>query len=660
MSSLICGNVEQLPTWNRHKISPTYISTNLITPLQLPFRDTVARSRIIAEGTSRRFPRFEWGSFQTDYGGIGKLPMLGKIRQQNHRELPLPRSHRHYLSSCGKMIHGVVQPSKITSLLRSKLRQNDEFILSPNLCINIALMKEDNHFYQEPCYSSHSSKNDMFPRSRAEHAIPPLPNELRQSTPLCDTTRQGLAGVVHRRYKVSSYANDFRTPSPSSKNEKTQKQTPETKMTCPLNQPKGHDHKVTGLWPCWPAGNNYIICDVTGQIVEKRDVVSLDDKRDYTKYKMSQQYPPHEKPAAEPYKPVSDYRSFASSDYVPVAVDIYGCGPGCVGTGNPDREIPAGVHLHRKRYSKINNPGRKSAWDHLPVNPITPPWAYHPTNAARETVSNSEVSQPGNDVTSYPHQRHQCRINKYRGNEGEIDVSMRNRWVENKKMVRLAERTTPHLASCKEQSGLPALQESKSNTSALDDIEIEDIEEDDTENDVSQVDINDKRSDISPKSSYSHRPPFATTAHHRSIAENTQQKLPQKPPSPPLLCSREMGTLSCLLQSISAAEKDQKRIEERKTISNITPMPANTTMPCPTTDPTSSFYQPAIKPPPSPLWNNLQYTGDRVPHRLGVRFKTVASKRYHMVHPETIPDLRDFRSPQRRSKFLGYHTSVFR
>uniref|UniRef100_H2YZF7 Uncharacterized protein n=1 Tax=Ciona savignyi TaxID=51511 RepID=H2YZF7_CIOSA len=272
MSSLVCGNVEPLPSWNLHKISPTYLSTHLVTPLQIPFRDTVPRSRIIAEGTSRRFPRLEWGCFQSDYGGIGKLPLLGKARQQNCRELPVSRSHRHYLSSCSKMLHGVVQPSKITSLLKSKLRQNDEFILSPNLCVNIALMKEDNHFYQEPCYSSHKSINAMFPRSRAEHTMAPLPGELRQTTPLCDTTRQGLAGVVHRRYKVTSYANEFQAPNPPStcqvKGDCIDKDSSlERKSTFkPLQD---HNHKITGLWPCWPAGNNDIVCEVTGKIVEK-------------------------------------------------------------------------------------------------------------------------------------------------------------------------------------------------------------------------------------------------------------------------------------------------------------------------------------------------------------------------------------------------------
>lgn len=44
---------------------------------------------------------------------------------------------------------------------------------------------------------------------------------------------------------------------------------------------------MIGLWPCWPVGSNYIVSNVTGQIIEKRDVLSLDDKRDYRRYKLS-------------------------------------------------------------------------------------------------------------------------------------------------------------------------------------------------------------------------------------------------------------------------------------------------------------------------------------------------------------------------------------
>jgi len=44
---------------------------------------------------------------------------------------------------------------------------------------------------------------------------------------------------------------------------------------------------LEGLWPCWPAGNTHIISDITGQIVEKRDIRSLDDLKDYRIYKLT-------------------------------------------------------------------------------------------------------------------------------------------------------------------------------------------------------------------------------------------------------------------------------------------------------------------------------------------------------------------------------------
>merc|ERR1712032_1288837 len=38
-----------------------------------------------------------------------------------------------------------------------------------------------------------------------------------------------------------------------------------------------------------------------------------------------------------------------------------------------------------------------------------------------------------------------------------------------------------------------------------------------------------------------------------------------------------------------------------------------------------------------PLWESLQYSGDRVVDRLGVRFKSIAQQRYHQQHPAKIP-----------------------
>jgi len=42
-----------------------------------------------------------------------------------------------------------------------------------------------------------------------------------------------------------------------------------------------------------------------------------------------------------------------------------------------------------------------------------------------------------------------------------------------------------------------------------------------------------------------------------------------------------------------------------------------------------------------PLWECLTYDGEKVPHRLGVPFKTMAHKRYHKHYPDKQLDLRD-------------------
>lgn len=44
-----------------------------------------------------------------------------------------------------------------------------------------------------------------------------------------------------------------------------------------------------------------------------------------------------------------------------------------------------------------------------------------------------------------------------------------------------------------------------------------------------------------------------------------------------------------------------------------------------------------LQQPLPPLWESLQYSGDRVVDRLGVRFKSIAQQRYHQQHPERIP-----------------------
>ncbi|XP_070579345.1 uncharacterized protein [Ptychodera flava] len=67
-----------------------------------------------------------------------------------------------------------------------------------------------------------------------------------------------------------------------------------------------------------------------------------------------------------------------------------------------------------------------------------------------------------------------------------------------------------------------------------------------------------------------------------------------------------------------------------------------------------------IKLPPEPLSSCLQPTGSRVPDRIGLRFRTEAHQRYHLTHPEPVPDLRALKTTHKKYFFYGYHASVFR
>lgn len=66
--------------------------------------------------------------------------------------------------------------------------------------------------------------------------------------------------------------------------------------------------------------------------------------------------------------------------------------------------------------------------------------------------------------------------------------------------------------------------------------------------------------------------------------------------------------------------------------------------------------------PPAPLSDCLTPAGKRVPHRLGLRYKTQAHQRYQSVHPDSVPDLRNsrFGNGGKRYFFYDHHSTVFR
>ncbi|XP_038073172.1 uncharacterized protein LOC119741483 [Patiria miniata] len=73
-----------------------------------------------------------------------------------------------------------------------------------------------------------------------------------------------------------------------------------------------------------------------------------------------------------------------------------------------------------------------------------------------------------------------------------------------------------------------------------------------------------------------------------------------------------------------------------------------------------SFRKPSLVLPPAPLADCLPTTGSRTPHKLGLRYKSEAHKRYHLMYPDNIPDLRTNRKEGKKYFFCNFHSSVFR
>lgn len=279
---LPCADKNALPKWKSVKISPTYLSTNLMAPLRIPPADTVARSYIISDGLAscHNCPQPTWSTFVNHYGGIGGLPFLDKTRRKKE-DLLVSRSHRHYLSSAAKMIHGTVQPKYITPFIKSKLRQHDETIPTMPTSKEHEMMREKNELIKELPEFCFISKNDLFPKSQTEYEG--RRKQVNSHKHLGQRTLEELKKLAEQRF-TSLYHENFPLPPQPMKSKPACRvqSSSRRKRHSPLTSSKSNTNTAInrGLWPCWPAGNNYIISNVTGQIVEKRDVVSLDDTRD--------------------------------------------------------------------------------------------------------------------------------------------------------------------------------------------------------------------------------------------------------------------------------------------------------------------------------------------------------------------------------------------
>lgn len=503
------------------EFSPTYLSTNLLSPLRSPYRETVPKTNIISGGTYSNRAREDWGAFASDYGGIGNN-RIGCDLPAPSKTLDFPRSHRHFISGLSKVIHNKVHPHAITSLLRSNCHQHDQFIEEPCSIKNFGKMREENKFVQEPTYSSHICRTAMFPLSTLEeYEVFQLqqPN-LVPRPPLCEKTTREVSGVIRRRYKSTSYERDYESPHNAGSNHDTPEietnRKREKKLKPSFTQPCRIPKKLRDLakkalgfesWPCWPAGNRYIISTVTGQIVEKRDILSLDDLRDFRflRRKSIEVEAENDKESKEKKETEADEKQNKMG-----TKKCIGCNTENEGAGHEEIVKKNLVESKRKELNTRN------------------------LRTARKWRREYELS---------PAQEHI----------------------------------------------LPQL-------------------------------------------------PAYTLTKESSNRGMTAAMLE---------ANRAEETLYLLLKSLTnGPEKDRASLVAPPGIYD-------------TLYEMERREHPVLL-PPDPMYRTLSYSGDRIADRLGVRYKTVAMKRYHGIHPETVPDLRDFRPPVRKCKWLGYHTSMFR
>ncbi|XP_039253700.1 uncharacterized protein LOC120330821 [Styela clava] len=503
------------------QFSPTYLSTNLLSPLRSPYRETVPMTNIIFGGTCSNRVREDWGAYAGDYGGIGQHTVC-KYVPMPPKKLDFPRSHRHYISGLSKVIHSVVQPHSITTLLRSNCRQNDQFIDPPVSMKEIGKMKEDSDFVQEPSYSSHICRTAMFPLSTLEEYEVFQMNEstLSPRPPLCENTSREVSKVIRNRYKLTSYEKDYESPhktgyNKTEKPEQIEKVNSEPPLTQPCRIPKtlkALAKKVLGLgsWPCWPAGNRYIISTVTGQIVEKRDILSLDDLRDFRLLR---------------------------------------------------KKCLESEELEEKKTNKISQERNETEFD-------------------EDLARNDNVEELTEKVSETDPAENLVKKNLVEDKHNELQT----RYLRTaKKWNRDYEKSPAPLYTLPK---LPA---------------------------------------------YTRKQEINNRGMTAAMLE----------------ANRAEETLYLLLKSLTngAEEERSNRMAPPGIHAHLYDMERR--------------EHPVLL-PPDPLYKTLSYSGDRIADRLGVRYKTVAMKRYHGIHPETVPDLRDLRPPVRKCKWLGYHTSMFR
>lgn len=638
MAVVTCGL--DVPEWSRYYISPTYLSTDLITPQQVPFRCTIPRFNCLAREQAQ--------NHQLDRRPQRKK-LIHPLRPDNNQPTVYP---------CWA---NTVQPSyhtkKGNTLNPHHLRLSDEMIAPPTHCTNMTdLMKEETQLIKEPM---RASKNEVFPKGRGEYQTPQQPNEIRQTEPLSESTKRALEDIARRRYHISTYMNDYTDPEWNKEElERLKKSIEEEENERSKLFKPSYDLKegaTQGTWPSWPASINKIICKQTGRVMEKDDLDSMDDDNDQRRLKFKSNKEKRERKV--PTKPGNKKPFNARTDITPITnFYLCGCGPYTTGIRRTGKDLKSTAY-HEK--AAVEMAAKEEAEN------AQPDWMrYNPEGGYRPYRKLGD-----NDTMMFDEKRHPYKPTEHKQQfEDFLDV-MKEKWYQHGETEAADRFDVAHYLLRKPNYDIGRIPTSQKEVELrLEDIELEDKGrlEDMLGRPYYQGKNEDKlkydNNQLSPIK-------YPKTSEHNLPLDKYATKIYKKPPDPSvwsLDLKRKDEKLTAMLKSAAPVEKQQEdaleQMQKNRAIAarKIESYAKEKGKYMVTSNPHSLYFTPEIKLPPTVLWEAVEPDGTGPTHRYGMPFRTIAAKRYKLNHPEPVPDLRDCRHKYKKEVFLGYHSNVFR
>ncbi|XP_072044877.1 uncharacterized protein [Amphiura filiformis] len=564
-----------------------------------------------------------WGGSLADYGGIGGLSHLGIHRV---KDLPVSRSHRHYQSGLTKH-DGGPQPYTRTQLKLSECRVNDQSLTQPLQTDPSMIGWEAHNPSSWPgfhAYTSHRPRFEVFPTGGDDKpqvtAAQSAPGT-RMSQPLSETTRSAISDINRRLYQRTSYQDSF----------------PDYTRELRLTAAKSLPSRLKKLGVIAVANSEYgdsmylpMLTDgtestLTDRTLKTRELEYVDENEDRD----------GDKEEAEEQNAPDDEREDVEEADAEIAA-MPSTPPPSASRGETESDTSRQKSRStNKSVSFVETPQvmedtiRK--FDITPNKPMTgvgPNWPPS-TSQVINSINGSQLLER-NDITQYP----------------------------------------PAYRSALKQLAMKTQKGRTKSTAAT--------------------------STVSPESVQKQRPPTPNKSRKstKTTAVVTNTGPPPAPPQPPPLTRQQLAAKrSAPLQPLNASQKALAMLSQYDEYDddlyrelNLPDGPnqpfvvphsyrhSQTRRSAPSSLPalkktkskvfnwSAATNKRSLPLPPAPLSDCLTPAGRRVPHRLGLRYKTEAHKRYHSVHPESVPDLRNSRmgNGEKRYFFYDSHSSVYR